>query len=244
MSLHGLDIASYQGVPDFGAVAAAGYTFVLDKATEGTSYLSQRFAQTWPAILQAGLARAAFHFARPTQNDPVSEDRWFLQQVGAQLAPGDVVALDLEDDPTPTDTTDFLAWTLTWLQDVTAAVGCRPLVYSRLDYLQRHNLLDARLAQYGLWLAAYQPAEPSPPAPWPFIAVWQSGQGTVSGVAGPVDLDTFYGTVDQFRAYGVPRPQPAPKPPLGDADRYQLVKYVCGGSGVADLTAWLSQFSD
>lgn len=237
MGLPGIDVASWQGAAiDWPAVAGAGYGFALIKASEGVVYANPTFAPDWTGARAAGLVRAAYHYAQPDRNSPQAEVGLFLTclQAGGGLATGDALALDVE-----AGSGDLLAWVQAWLAAVEAAVGFKPLLYSRTEFMAAHALLDASLADNGLWLAQYQSSQPPPPAPWAFVAIWQSGQGAVPGIAGPVDLDTFNGTRDQLLRYGKPAP---PRLPFDEAARWQLVKYAVGGSGVADLVHWLEQY--
>ncbi len=238
MTVLGIDIASYQGVPDFAQVTGAGYRFVLNKATEGTTYTNPRFAVTWPAIAAAGLARGVYHFAQPDQNTAKAEAAYFVQAIGA-LAQGDVLALDIE-----AGSGDLSAWVLAWLQAVDAATGVTPIIYSSSSFMAAHGLTgDTALSGYGLWLAEYGVPTPTVPAPWGFWALWQnSGNGTVPGIVGACDIDEFNGTVAGFKAYGY---QPAPvKPTPTNNDLVYLAKFLFAPNGpdLAGLSAAIAPF--
>jgi len=203
VTIPGIDVSNWNGVIDFPAVAASGVQFGIAKASEGLTYRDPYFAANWRGMKAAGLARGCYHFARPSRNTPEAEADYFLSIV-TDLQPGDVLALDMEDEHA---TGDLSGWALTWLQHVEAAAGCRPLFYSGMWHMVPHGLQTSALADYGLWLASYQAVEPPTPAPWPFLAAWQhSSSGAVPGISGPVDLDIFNGTIDQFLQYGVPVP--------------------------------------
>lgn len=241
MTIHGVDISSWQGSPNLSAVAAAGIGFVIDKSTQGVSYINPRLATTWPAIKPAGMLRGAFHYAEPDQNTAADEAAYFL--ANTPLEPGDVIALDVEQGAG-----DLSAFVLRWFAAVFAATGANGWLYTNSDYLANHGLGIPAIANVnGLWLADWNlPSEPPAPPPFPFITCWQTGSGPVSGIAGAVDQDIFYGDATAWGRYAVPAPVPPvpTKPALTDADRYQLVKYVAGGSGVADLVNWLGQYQD
>lgn len=198
VSISGIDVSSYQGTVNWPAVAGAGYQFAAVKATEGVGYVNPFFAVQWAGAKQAGMVRIAYHFAQPSQSAAADEAAFFLSTVG-RLEPGDGLALDLESGGG-----NLLSWALTFLRAVEAAVGFKPFFYSGLWFMQPAGLVGSPdLAQYGLWLAAYQANAPAPPAPWQFWAIWQTGQGSVPGVGGVCDLDVFNGTADQLRAYGM-----------------------------------------
>ena len=126
------------------------------------------------------------------------------------LEPGDCVALDLE-----MGSGDLGAWALVWLTTVQAALGFAPLVYTSPGFIAAHNLSAyAALGAYGLWIASWGTAAPVVPTPWTFYACWQtSATGSVPGVSGACDLDTFNGSLAEFLRYGLPAPMPVPTPP-------------------------------
>jgi lysozyme len=200
----GVDVASYQGRPDWSAVAASGLTFAFTKATESVDYLNPTFGYNWSGIKGAGLARGAYHFAQPDANSPEAEADWFARHVLALLEAGDLLALDLE-----AGSGDLSDWTLRWLRRVEALVG-----YTSPGFAQAHNLARLpEIGQYGLWLANWQASLPTAPAPWDLVAFWQySDAEQVPGIAGAVDGDRFNGPADRIRMYGKPGTAPAPVP--------------------------------
>lgn len=244
MTIQGIDVSNNNGPIAWGRVAAAGITFAFLKASEGTTYADTTFAYNWEACQRAGIARGAYHYARPDANAATDEAAWFLHCVGP-LQPGDVLALDLE-----AGTGDLSTWVATWLQFVEQTCGFRPLVYSTASFLTTHSCDTPTIAQSGLWLASWGVSAPTVPPPWELWAAWQySDAGAVAGISGAVDQDLFNGTIDQLRAYGLPQPAPAPAPKtptnddleelhrLVDAqpfDGYALVSYtqqfIVGGS--------------
>lgn len=219
-TLSGVDVSNNNGTINWSAVAASGVQFALIKASDGyhnadgSLYTDLYFPANWAGCHDNQIARGAYHFARPDLNTAEVEAAFFVAIVKPVLQPGDVVALDLE-----AGVGDLSAWVLAWLTAVENAVGFKPLLYTNLPIITGQGLANnATLAQYGLWLAYWSPNRPQAPAAWPFIAVWQSSaSGFVPGITGNVDVDSFNGTADQFRAYGLPQPAPTPPiPPVPD----------------------------
>ncbi len=64
-AIQGIDVAGYQGYPDWTAVKNSGKTFVFGKATEGTTYTNPYFATNWAPRSRAGLIRGATTTAAP-----------------------------------------------------------------------------------------------------------------------------------------------------------------------------------
>lgn len=234
----GVDVASYQGYPDWGAVAGSGVVFGFTKLTEGDGYVNPTAAHNWSGMRSAGLARGCYHFARPDANGAEAEADFFCDTflgLGDQQ-PGDILALDLEDG-----TGDLGPWALAWLRRVEARLGWRPIVYTGRWFIDGHNLSAySDLGAYGLWLAAYQAEQPEPPAPWALTAFWQySDAGQVAGIAGNVDLDLFSGPAERIGLYGRPAdaPAPAPAPAAPDLATLVGVAYHEAGTVIPALVA-------
>lgn len=208
--LRGIDVASWQGQPDWRQVAASGIQFAFTKATEGMGYLNPTFARNWLEIRAAGIKRGAYHFAEPDVNRPEDEADYFLANVHrvGGLAAGDMLALDLEDKEGSLRRMPdgaVAAWALAWLRYVERQTGVVPLLYTGAYIISEHGLTDPAFARYPLWLASYRETPPPAPAPWASIAIWQhSDQGSVPGIAGAVDLNRFLGTAEELAALGKP----------------------------------------
>lgn len=205
--LSGVDVASHQGQPDWRAVAASGVSFAITKATGGTWYTNPTFARNWLEIKAAGMVRGAYHYAFESSGQdlpgdgPEAEADYFclaLERAGG-AAPGDLLALDIEDGE------GMLGeWCLRWLKRVEQRTRIRPLVYTGAWFAGPHGLAKTpELADYALWLAAYQTAPPAAPAPWDSVAIWQhTDKGSVPGIAGGVDMNRFDGTRADLMALG------------------------------------------
>lgn len=61
------DVAVYQRGLDLDAYADAGFDRILVKASEGTGYVNPLFGVWWAAASALGLARGAYHFAKPSR---------------------------------------------------------------------------------------------------------------------------------------------------------------------------------
>lgn len=214
----GCDVSNNNGHIDWDAVAASGISFGIAKLSEGTNFVDRFFRQNWADMKRLGLARGAYHFGRPSVNGAAAEAEFFLATLAAQggeLEPGDILALDLED---PNAAGDLSAWVFEFLVTVNARAGFNALVYSSPAFITEHNLAaQPAIGAVGLWLASWGvPTPPAAPAPWSLVAIHQTGVGgvgSVPGVAGECDLDTFNGPdVATLRLYGKPGATPAPAP--------------------------------
>jgi GH25 family lysozyme M1 (1,4-beta-N-acetylmuramidase) len=210
----GVDVASWQGQVDWASVAGAGCSFAWTKATEDDGYLNPTFAANWAGIASHGMVRGAYHFARPDAGDadPREEADYFCSAVLDQgLSPGDLLALDLEAGSGP-----LAHWTLAFMARCHERVGFDPLLYTGRWFIDDHQLSsEPRLAQYGLWLAAYQAEVPATPQPWASTLIWQfTSDGSVPGISGAVDCNRLLGPMETLTARGMPGGGITPSVPL------------------------------
>lgn len=193
--IYGIDIASYQGDPNFDQVKAAGKEFVITKLTEGTTYVNPHADRSRRECHRVGLVVGLYHFARG--GDPKAEADYFCVNAGG-IAQGELVVLDWEINHT-----DPVGWCKTWLDQVHASTGVRPLVYLNLSTITSLDWSPVANANYGLWLAYYDNNPNGVPATdWPMVAMKQyTSSGGVPGISGAVDLNVFFGNREQLLRY-------------------------------------------
>lgn len=229
----GIDVSNHQETIAWPAVAASGQEFAFIKATEADGYRDPYFPGNWIGSRENGIARGAYHFARPEYgNSAQAEADHFLNYVVPHgIGTGDMLVLDLEPDPS---NVDVGAWALEWLKIVEQRTGVVPIVYTGPWIIDREGLDDyTDLARYALWLAAYQPTQPRPPAPWTSIAFWQyTDKGRVPGVSGNCDQNWFNAPAELLAKYG--KPGAIVTPPPGQPD-YALPGQV--GTGILEMMA-------
>lgn len=218
----GIDVSNNQGYINWDEVARSGVQFAIAKITEGVNFRDGWFPAFWPEMKRVGIKRGAYHFARPSRNKASLEAEFFVQSfeaLGTQLEPGDVLALDLEDENA---FGDLSFWTLEWCTYVEAWAGFKPLIYVSPSYAFERKLKNQpSLAENGLWLASWGvPTPPPAPAPWDLVAIHQTHvapAGTIAGISGDIDIDRFNGRISDFEKYGKPgstsEPHPEPLPP-------------------------------
>lgn len=198
----GIDVSYHQGTIDWWRVAAAGKRFAFIRATAGTLTADTEYWTNRSGARAAGIAVGSYHFANPDTavNDAGNEASWFLRN--AAITSGDLIpVLDFETS-NGLDPASLTVWAQTWLSQVTAATGVRPIIYTTPTFWANSMGNTDWFAKNGysvLWIAHWTTAsEPAVPAGgwgghgWSF---WQhSSSGTVPGISGPVDLDRFNGS--------------------------------------------------
>jgi lysozyme len=201
-SVQGIDVASYQGYPDWTKVKASGKTFAFTKATEGTTYTNPYFATNWPRMKSAGLIRGAYHYGRPG-TDPVTQANRFCNVVAPTH--GDLqMALDIEvtDGKTPSQ---VRSWIVAFINQIKSRTGRPGIIYTGF-YFWRDSAGNGSNLNCPLWLAAYV-SNPAPyvPAAWSTWSFWQyTSSGSVSGVSGNVDRDAWNGSVSNLNNLRLP----------------------------------------
>jgi GH25 family lysozyme M1 (1,4-beta-N-acetylmuramidase) len=201
-AVQGIDVASYQGYPNWTSVKNSGKTFAFTKATEGTTYTNPYFATNWARIAAAGLIRGAYHFGRPG-GDPVAQANYFCNVV--RPTHGDLqMTLDIEvtDGKTPSQ---VRSWIVAFINTIQSRTGRPGIIYTGF-YFWRDSAGNGSNLNCPLWLAAYV-SNPAPyvPAAWSTWSFWQyTDTGSVPGVSGNVDRDAFNGTVSLLNRLRLP----------------------------------------
>lgn len=225
-SPQGIDVASYQRYPDWNAVKESGISFAFTKLSEDTNYVNPTFEYNWAQMKAVGIQRGAYHFARPEGNDAIEEaDALCLRLSMAGFEETDMVALDLE-----AGYGDLGPWTIEFCRRVEDRMGVVPIIYTGRWFSEPHGLGDyPEIANYPLWLAAYQPTMPAPPAPWSVVSFWQyTSSGQIPGIVGDVDLNVFNGSAEHLPLMGKLPTETPVEPPTPPTDTYSV------GQGILD----------
>ncbi len=199
LPIQGIDVSRYQGDIDFREVREAGTQFVFMKATEGSDYKDPRFDENWREAKAAGLPRAAYHFM--TWCSLAREQvQWFKKVVPPDpdaLPP----VLDLEwnhlsscdHDFTDQEIQEKVRVMLIGMEEHTGKV---PIVYTDITF--HKDILEDLHLDNAFWLrsTAAELHERYADRRWTF---WQWTQtGTMPGIKGEVDRNSFYGTQGEW----------------------------------------------
>lgn len=193
----GIDISSHNGTIDFDTVAAAGYSFVFIKASEGAYYRDSLFAGNAAAARSAGLAVGAYHFFRKSRDGKRQAQNLLGATRGIALDMPLVV--DVED--WSNDNGEDSATVRQRLADMISALesqGKQVMIYTNGDGHKKHYLAGG-YSRLPLWLCAFK--EPSEIEATPHDFQQYSHWGTVPGIKGDVDLNIFNGTREQWETW-------------------------------------------
>jgi lysozyme len=190
--VRGIDVSSYQHRIDWKSVAQTGeYTFAYIKATEGTTYRDAYFQANWRGAKENGLLRGAYHYFTVGQSGAEQANHYIrnVPKEAGTLPP----MLDLE--VSGKDRTVMLRQITVFLDRLRQYYGIAPLIYT--DPQRYAEYIQGHLEDYPLTIS-----DVMTPPHWIGVTRWTfwqySDHGHVSGIAGSVDLDAFYGQPDQL----------------------------------------------
>ena len=200
----GIDISHYQGTVTWSKVKAAGKTFAFMKATEGSSYFDPTYTRNAAGAQSVGIYHGAYHFARPSVGSAAAQASYYVAKAGGRTAfqtSGMLPpVLDLEATG-GLSVSQLRTWTANWLSSVENLTGRTPIVYCSPSFWESNLGNSQAFHHYPLWIAHYTTGSPRVPGGWPTWTFWQNtSSGTVSGIAGRVDLNKFSGTTAQLAA--------------------------------------------
>ena len=199
MALNGIDIASYQAGLDFSKVPC---DFAIIKATQGTGYTNPDCVRAVEQAMSLGKGVGVYHYI--SGGNAVAEADFFINSILNWIGKV-MICLDWELDQNS-------AWgDESYLEQVINHViertGVPPMIYAPAS---RYNEVApvAQRNNCGLWIAQYADMNPTgyQNTPWNegayTCAIRQySGSGRLNGWNGDLDLDKFYGSLDDFRKY-------------------------------------------
>lgn len=180
-----------------------GYTepIVVIKMGGGDAgnYYDSKATQHYYAAQTAGKAIGCYWFAGGT--DPTAEADFFIRAC-SPLSENDVLVLDWEVQyPNPPE------WCRAFIQHVKDVTGVTCIIYMNTSTENTYDWSPVINLNVGLWVADYRygPEDNVPIKHWPTYVMHQY-------TSTPFDHDAWFGTVDQFKAYGYHNAQPAPVP--------------------------------
>jgi GH25 family lysozyme M1 (1,4-beta-N-acetylmuramidase) len=177
---------------DMKKIREAGHSFIILKATEGTSCVNKSYRRLRDAAREEGLVVGSYHFAKP-KNDPVKEAKHYFSEAGpwspGQLPP----VLDIEDRMSPKKGHDLLVWASEFLNEAVVLFGSPIIIYTDRGYWASYLKREEHMGT--LWLAAPQIKAPTPGkwckslGPW-VPDIWQyTWKGKVPGLKGNFDMN-------------------------------------------------------
>jgi lysozyme len=168
---------------------------VFVKATQGATEVDRGYVSNIRGARAAHLAVGSYHYFVP-DNDVVSQFRHFI--ANALVEPGDLPPVIDIEGMNHQDNAALATELNIFLSLLEAHYGARPIIYTGRDFANVHL---KGFSIFPLWLAEYSAAQkPVLPLDWGSWTFWQKSQrGTIEGIDGCVDLDSFNGDNVRFQ---------------------------------------------
>lgn len=213
--IRAVDISQWQGAINWPAVDVPIAIIKMSGGDAGL-YTDSKANQNYYGAKAAGKLVAGYHFAGG--GNPENEADFFIAAM-SPLEESDVLILDWEIEHV-----DPVGWCTRFVNRVHDRTGVWPLFYTNGARVNQYDWLSV-LTNCGLWVAWYgMDPEGNLPIHYSYVMHQYTSGGSVPGIAGRVDLDAWFGSLEQFKKYGyhapvapapvpAPAPQPAPVPP-------------------------------
>jgi len=214
----GVDIASYQGHPDFVQLRRDGHDYAISKLTGEGSYVNPYCAQNATNARAAGLIWGCYDWVEPqswaNDDDARAAARDYLAHM--DLHAGDLITVDFETPDWHTGPlgTNIESAMRAYMETLWETTQTKIGLYSGPYFLQETGAVNwawlGDAARYYYWEAAPGAGMMADDSFWPattppFATValhqhqWHAAD---PGVVGEFDRDRFQGTIAELRAYG------------------------------------------
>jgi len=200
---YGIDVSHYQGdllkegLPE-------SLSFVICKATEGTSFIDSDFQKNWQYLKQKKVKRGAYHFYIADEN-PIEQANHFLEALringysSNDIAPiVDIEKLSLQAD-TNIDVNILNKNLLIFLNQVGSEISKKAIIYTNTSFANK-SLIDIKISDHPLWIADYtKNSKPKIPNIWKKkgYLIWQKSN-SYSFNSINVDFDLFKGNLNNL----------------------------------------------
>lgn len=221
--IYGVDVASYQGAPNWPRVRGSGISFAFSKVTESTNYLNPTWEHNRSGMLALGdsFMPGAYHFLHG--GNGAAQARYFLDHAGdvSRFA----VALDVEASGADAATSRA------WVAEFKRLTNNHPVLgYFPRWYWDQQGRPDLSFFD-SIWQSAYVSGSGSAsslyakvPASWwatfgnePISLLQYSSSCVVPGITGVADISAYRGSLDDLKTLALgKKPTPQPKPQEDD----------------------------
>ena len=191
-AVRGIDVSHYQGLINWNKVADDNVSFVYMKATEGTGHIDSYFSYNWEESKRVKIFHGAYHFFS-MKSSGQNQGEYFIS----------VVPKDKNSLPPAIDVEVSLSYSrVEVLREVMAMSSVleeyyekKPVIYMDMN-IYKAFFEDSSIANK-IWIREiYIHPDFFARTNWRF---WQySDRGDVQGITGPVDLNVYRGSYEDF----------------------------------------------
>ena len=199
--IRGVDVSHYQGEIDWNALAAQDIQFAYIKATEGSTYVDEHFAENYREARQTEIRVGAYHFFS-FDSSGVTQAENFIETVEAydgMLPPVVDVEFYGNKAADPPDSEEVRSQLQAYLDAVEEAYGMRPVIYATYESWELY--IKEMFDGYPLWIRDIW-NQPRSSVDW---TLWQyTNRGRLKGFSGEepyVDLNVFKGSTTEWEQW-------------------------------------------
>jgi lysozyme len=194
--IRGIDVSSHNGVINFARVARDSVSFVILKASEGTSFKDPRFDLNYSNATKAGLRVGAYHFFRKSNDGRLQADNFMRSVQGKRLDLPFVI--DIED----WGNDHFVSHSSVMqnfkdMYNRLDQYGVRIMIYTNKNGYDKY--VANRFRDASLWICTFD--EPGSYSNYDWRIQQYSHWGNIDGITGDVDLNVFNGNAEQWEAW-------------------------------------------
>ena len=140
-SVIGVDVSSYQAEIDMNKLKDQNIEFIYIKATEGSTFQDDRFAENWENAAKAELLSGAYHFFSYDSEGRTQAEN-FIRTVGKDLKGRLLPVVDVEyygdKEENPPEKEDVIRELRIYLEILEDEYGVKPLIYTRSDIYDKY----------------------------------------------------------------------------------------------------------
>ena len=202
MSKKGIDVSYCQGDIDFGRINKEQVQFVIIRSSFGwqPDQKDSKFERNYEGFKRLGIPVGAYHYSyAKTVDQAIKEAKYCLECIRGKSFELPVF-LDMEEQSCAaagrracTDVAKAFIQTM-------EKAGYRSGIYTNPNWLENYLYKNELIGKVNLWLAQWGSAKP-----YCNCMLWQynvGGRGSVSGIAGEIDLDLCYGGIENNTGTG------------------------------------------
>lgn len=204
--VQGVDVSHYQGDIDWQEFQKQGIDFVYIKATEGSSWLDEKFVENWEEAAKTSLKVGAYHFFSFDSEGATQAENYIhnVGELGGKLVPVVDVEFYGSKAENPPEKEQVISELSEMLELLEQEYGVKPMIYT--TYVVFYKYLDGEFEEYPLWIRdVYLTPNITLKDKW---MIWQySDTAVLNGYHGEekyIDRNVFDGTMEELEHLVVP----------------------------------------
>ena len=150
--MRGVDVSSYQGDVDFAALRRQGIAFAYVKATEGATYVDEKFSQNWTRAEEAEMPVGAYHFFSYKASG-AEQAAHYIETVGlldGRLIPVVDMELSSDEKANPPEKSDVVKSLKVFMAALEEKYDVKPMIYATKEYYEKY--LKDDFSSYPRWV--------------------------------------------------------------------------------------------